>query len=214
MLDFTMLAFELSFRYRNPVVVLADGYLGQMTGKVVLPSALVKPGLPSWAVSGDGPHRNNLISSIYLSEADLEAHNEGLRQKYALMTAKEQRVDLFRCDDAQVLLVACNTPARMAKGAVQELRERGVLAGLFRPRTLWPFPIQPLLPLLDRALRIVVVEASDGQLEDELRLALSHAGVTGLLPIDHVRHMGGVLPSQHEIVDTTLSALDREGAPA
>jgi len=213
MLDYTMLAFELSFRYRNPVVLLADGYLGQMTGKVMLPSALVKPGVPSWAVSGDGPHRRNLISSIYLSEADLEAHNELLREKYDRMTASEQRVDMFRCDDAEVLLVACNTPARMAKGAVQELRERGVLAGLFRPQTLWPFPIQALLPLLDRAPRIMVVEASDGQLEDELRLALSHAGVMGLLPIEHVRHMGGVLPSQHEIVGRTLAALSL-GVPA
>jgi 2-oxoglutarate ferredoxin oxidoreductase subunit alpha/2-oxoisovalerate ferredoxin oxidoreductase alpha subunit len=200
MLDLTLLAFELAFRYRNPVVLLADGYLGQMTGKVVLPRALVRPGLPGWAVTGDAAHRRNLISSIYLAEADLEAHNLRLSAKYARIAEAEQRAELHRCEDAAVVLIACNTPARMAKGAVSALRAAGVRAGLFRPQTLWPFPVRSLLPLLERAERIVVVEASEGQLEDELRLALSHAGAGAGIPIDHVRRCGGVLPSQEEIV--------------
>jgi pyruvate/2-oxoacid:ferredoxin oxidoreductase alpha subunit/NAD-dependent dihydropyrimidine dehydrogenase PreA subunit len=201
MLDFTMLAFELSFRYRSPVVVLADGHLGQMTGKVTLPRELVRPGLPRWAVSGDAAHRGNLISSILLKETDQEAHNLGLVEKYARIADAEQRADLFCCDDAEVLLVACTTPARMAKGAVRALRAGGIAAGLFRPQTVWPFPIRQLLPLLERTRRIVVVEASAGQLEDELRLALSHAGVSGSIDIQHVRRLGGVLPSQREILD-------------
>jgi len=196
MLDLTMTAFELSFRYRNPVVLLADGYLGQMTGKVRLPAAAVRPGMPGWAVAGDAAHRRNLISSIKLSEADLESHNLHLLDKYRRIAEAEQRVDLFRCEDAELLLVACNTPARMAKGAVQELRRQGVRAGLFRPVTLWPFPIRALLALLDGVQRLVVVEASAGQLEDELRLALSHAGAGGGLPITSVRRYGGVLPSE------------------
>jgi pyruvate/2-oxoacid:ferredoxin oxidoreductase alpha subunit len=97
--------------------------------------------------------------------------------------------------------VACNTPSRMAKGAVQALREQGVKAGLFRPLTLWPFPIRLLEPLLGRARRLVVVEASHGQLEDELRLALSHAGLGRDLPIGYLRRYGGVLPSDQEIVE-------------
>jgi len=202
MLDLTMLSFDLSFLYRLPVVILGDGYLGQMTGKVCLPRTMVRPGLPGWAVSGDAAHRGNLISSIRLAEVDLEAHNAWLIEKYRLIAAAQQRADLFHCDDAEVLLVACNTPARMAKGAVNELRARGVKAGLFRPITLWPFPIRALLALLPRAKRLLVVEASDGQLEDELRLALSHAGVTGVLPIESVRHYGGVLPQQQEIVES------------
>jgi pyruvate/2-oxoacid:ferredoxin oxidoreductase alpha subunit/NAD-dependent dihydropyrimidine dehydrogenase PreA subunit len=201
MLDLTMLAFDLSFAYRNPVVILGDGYLGQVTGKVELPHSLVKPGLPSWAVWGDAGHRGNLVCSIYLSEPDLEAHNERLNAKYDRITRAEQRADLFLCDDAEVVLVACNTPARMAKGAVRDLRARGIRAGLFRPVTLWPFPIDALKPLADRARRFVVVEASAGQLEDELRLALSHAGVGGGVVLDSVRRMGGVLPGQHEIVE-------------
>jgi pyruvate/2-oxoacid:ferredoxin oxidoreductase alpha subunit len=216
MLDLTMLAFELSFRYRNPVVILCDGYLGQMTGKVTLPRRMVKPGLPDWAVWGDHAHRGNLLSSIQLEETDLEAHNQHLDRKYAAIAAAEQRADLFRCDDAEVVVVACNTPARMAKGAVETLRKGGVRAGLFRPQTLWPFPVALLAPLLRRAERIVVVEASSGQLEDELRLALSKAGLAAP-PIEHVRHQGGVLPQQAEIVEAILRApvaLRREGVPA
>ena len=199
MLDMTMRAFDLSFKYRNPVIVLGDGYLGQMTGRVVLPAAFVKPGLPAWAVWGDEAHRGNLISSIFLSEPDLEQHNLHLNAKYERMRA-EAMAELFLCDDADVVVVACNTPARMAKGAVQQLRNDGVKAGLFRPQTLWPFPIDALLPVLSHARRIVVVEASAGQLEDELRLALSHAGARGAPDIESVRHYGGILPQQDEIV--------------
>jgi pyruvate/2-oxoacid:ferredoxin oxidoreductase alpha subunit/NAD-dependent dihydropyrimidine dehydrogenase PreA subunit len=205
MLDVTMLAFELTFKYRNPVVVLGDGYLGQMTGKVALPKDLVKPGLPSWAVWGDAAHRGNLICSIFLSEPDLEAHNQHLNEKYETMTEREQRADPFLCDDAEVVLVACNTPSQMAKGAVRELRARGIRAGLFRPITLWPFPIDALRPIARRARRFVVVEASAGQLEDELRLALSHAGVGQTVVIDSVRRMGGILPGQREIVERVVA---------
>ena len=209
MLDFTQLAFALAFEYRNPVMIAADGYLGQMTGKVILPAAAVKPGLPAWAVFGDAAHRGNLINSIYLAEADLEAHNRHLQAKYLKMIKAEQRADLYRCGDADVLLVACNTPARMAKGAVRALRDEGIAAGLFRPQTLWPFPIKALKPLLAEIRQMVVVEASDGQLEDELRLALSHAGVGEGIDIRHVRRMGGVLPSQGEIVAGVRTALKR-----
>jgi len=204
MLDFTMLAFELSFHYRLPAVLLGDGYLGQVTGRVELPRAMVKPGLPAWAVSGDAAHRGNLISSISLTEADLEVRNRRLIEKYDAIAAAEQRAERFCCDDAELLLVACNTPARMAKGAVRALRERGLKAGLLRPQTLWPFPIDALIdalgPLAGRVRRIVVVEASHGQLEDELRLALSHAGVAPPR-IQHVRRYGGVLPQVQEIVE-------------
>jgi pyruvate/2-oxoacid:ferredoxin oxidoreductase alpha subunit/NAD-dependent dihydropyrimidine dehydrogenase PreA subunit len=205
MLDLTMLAFDLAFRYRNPVVVLGDGYLGQISGKVRLPTEMVVPGVPEWAVFGDRSHRANLICSINLEEDDLERDNARLNDKYARMSEQEQRYDLYRCRDAEVLLVACNTPARLAKGAVRELRERGVTAGLFRPITVWPFPIVGLRALLGGARRLVVVEASAGQLEDEMRLALSHEGIDRPPPISHVRRSGGNLPSQDEIVEHVLS---------
>jgi pyruvate/2-oxoacid:ferredoxin oxidoreductase alpha subunit/NAD-dependent dihydropyrimidine dehydrogenase PreA subunit len=200
MLDVTMLAFDLSFKYRNPVVILGDGYLGQMTGKVSLPRAMVRPGIPDWAVYGDAMHRRNINTSIYLSEPDLEAHNLKLIAKYERMAAEEQRADAFFCDDAEVLIVACNTPARMAKGAVEVLRAEGIRAGLFRPITLWPFPIDALRKPLESAKRLIVVEASNGQLEDELRLALSHAGIRNHPEIESVRRLGGILPQLDDVV--------------
>lgn len=206
MLNLTMQAFDLAFKYRNPVIILGDGYLGQMTGPVKLPEKMVKPGLPDWAVWGDEMHRQNLISSIQLSEVDLEVHNVMLNKKYAQIIENEQRSASFMCDDAEVLLVACNTPSQMAKGAVQVLRRQGVKAGLFRPVTVWPFPINDLLPLVKKAKRIVVVEASNGQLEDEMRLALGHAGVHELPAIESIRRFGGVLPQMNEIVEKINAA--------
>jgi pyruvate/2-oxoacid:ferredoxin oxidoreductase alpha subunit/NAD-dependent dihydropyrimidine dehydrogenase PreA subunit len=203
MLDLTMLAFELSFKYRNPVVILGDGYLGQMTGKVQLPETMIKPGLPKWAVYGDAMHRGNLISSIFLTESDLEKHNEHLVAKYDAMKV-EARAESFLCDDAEVVLIACNTPARTTKGAVQDLRHQGIKAGLFRPITLWPFPVEELKAAIQGADRIVVVEASAGQLENEVRLALSKAGVREFPELESVRRMGGVLPQQSEIMARVL----------
>ncbi len=205
MLDLTRDAFALSFRYRNPVIVLGDGYLGQMTGMVRLPATMTRPGLPAWAVWGDKAHRHNLISSISLSETDLEAHNQHLNRKYAAIATCEQRVDCHRCGDAEVLVVACNTPARMAKGAVEAARAQGIRAGLFRPVTLWPFPIQALAELLPEVRQIVVVEAGPGQLEDELRLALSYANLPPP-PLTSVRRSGGILPSEAEILQGILAA--------
>jgi pyruvate/2-oxoacid:ferredoxin oxidoreductase alpha subunit/NAD-dependent dihydropyrimidine dehydrogenase PreA subunit len=205
MLDYTILAFELTQKYRNPVVVLADGYLGQMTGKVQLPDYMVKPGIPKWAVYGDLGHRGNLITSIQLLESDLEAFNAHLQEKFEAIKV-EARAESYMTDDADVVLVACNTPARAAKGAVRTLREAGVKAGLFRPVTMWPFPVEALKALLPHAKRIVVVEANaGGQIEDELRLAMSLAGVEKLPPLSHVRRFGGNLPQQSEIVDHVRS---------
>jgi pyruvate/2-oxoacid:ferredoxin oxidoreductase alpha subunit/NAD-dependent dihydropyrimidine dehydrogenase PreA subunit len=204
MLDLTMLAFDLAFEYRNPVIIVGDGYLGQVTSRVTLPDTMVEPGLPSWAVYGDAAHRGNLISSIYLDERDLEAHNGRINDKYERIAEREQRADCYQCDDAEWLIIACNTPARMAKGAVRDLRARGVRTGLFRPVTLWPFPITRLAPLAARIRGLVVVEAGAGQLEDEVRLAMSHAGIAPP-PISHVRRYGGVLPSQREIVEAVVA---------
>lgn len=204
MLDLTMLAFELTFKYRNPVIIVGDGYMGQMTGRVDLPKTMIKPGIPDWAVYGDEMHRGNLVCSIQLSETDLELHNIHINKKYRQMIQNEQRADLYHCDDAEIILVACNTPARMAKGAVQELRKQGMKVGLFRPVTLWPFPIDLMKPVLSHTKQIITVEAGNGQLEDELRLAISQQGLE-CPAIDHVRHFGGVLPQLKEIIEKTIS---------
>ena len=174
-----------------------------MTGKVQLPDTMIKPGIPKWAVYGDAMHRKNVITSIFLTESDLEAHNIHLNAKYEAMKV-EARSESYLCDDAEVVLIACNTPARTAKGAVQELRHQGIKAGLFRPVTLWPFPVEELKAAIHGAQRLVVVEASAGQLEDEIRLALSKAGIHQFPDIESVRRMGGVLPQQSEIMTRVL----------
>lgn len=199
MLDLTRLAFTIAFHYRHPVIVLADGYLGQMTGRITLPSSMVQPTLPEWAVWGDAAHRRNLITSFYLSEPDLESRNRLLNEKYARM-AVEARAEVLEGSDAEILLVAANSLAQTVRGVVKTLRKTGKKVGLFRPITLWPFPVEHLLPLLPRVSRLVVVEASPGQLEDEIRLALSHAGVP-CPPITAVRRYGGVLPTADAIRD-------------
>jgi len=204
MLDLTMDAFRLAFEYRNPVVVLADGYLGQMTGRVTLPSHMVEAGRPSWAVWGDRDHRGNLISSILLDERDQEIHNEHLVDKFQRMTAREQRAKRHGDPGAKILVMACNTPARMAKGAVETLRREGLPLALFQPVTLWPFPIDALRDEWDHLSDLLVVEASNGQLEDELRLALHHADLSGVR-LHSLRHMGGVLPTEVEIIEKIRS---------
>ncbi len=214
MLDFTMLAFELAFSYRTPVIVLADGHLGQMSGRVTLPGSQVRPGMPAWAVCGDAGHRRNVLSSIHLRESDQEAHNLRLIEKYQRITAAEQRAAYYRCRDAATLLVACNTPAQTARAAVETLRAEGLPVGLFRPQTLWPFPVRALLPLFEKVRSIVVVEASDGQLEDELRLALSHARAEAGVEIHHLRRHGGILPSSGEIVDAVRAISSRRAVAA
>ncbi|HEX9729091.1 MAG TPA: 3-methyl-2-oxobutanoate dehydrogenase subunit beta [Gemmatimonadales bacterium] len=204
MLDLTREAFDLAFRYRNPVIIAGDGDLGQVSGRVTLPATTTVPGIPAWAVYGDRGHRRNLHTSILLHEPDLEKHNVHLNAKYDTIAAHEQRADLYECADAEWLIVACNTPARVAKGAVRMLRARGVPVGLFRPVTLWPFPIDALRPLLERARGLLVVEAGPGQLEDELRLALSHADLR-TPRLARVRHFGGVLPQQREVIDAVIA---------
>jgi pyruvate/2-oxoacid:ferredoxin oxidoreductase alpha subunit/NAD-dependent dihydropyrimidine dehydrogenase PreA subunit len=209
MLDYAILAFDLTLKYRNPVIILADGYLGQMTGKVQLPDYMVKPGIPAWAVYGDLNHRANLISSIQLQELDLEKFNAHLEDKYQSMKV-EARAESYMTGDAEILLVAGNTPARAAKGAVKSLRDLGIKVGLFRPITIWPFPVQQLQSLLPQTRSIVVVEANaGGQIMDELRLSMSQAGVEKLPPLTYVRRFGGMLPQQTEIVDHVQSTLAR-----
>jgi len=207
MLDLTLLAFELTYKYRNPVMVMADGYLGQMTGKVQLPATMTQPGLPAWSVWGDREHRGNLHTSVFLDEPTLEALNIELNAKYEAMKA-EARAESFMAEDAEVLVVACNTPARASKGAAQKLRDQGYRVGLFRPITIWPFPIEQLKALLPGVKHLVVVEASAGQIEDEMRLAMSHAGITPP-PISSINHYGGILPQESEVVGHVHTLMGR-----
>jgi pyruvate/2-oxoacid:ferredoxin oxidoreductase alpha subunit len=133
-----------------------------------------------------------------------------LNDKYRQMIENESRCETFMAEDAEVLIIATNTPARASKGAVQDLRNQGIKAGLFRPITVWPFPVKQLIKELPHVQRLVMVEASNGQLEDEVRLALSQAGYQNLPIISSVRHFGGILPQQAEVVAHIQASLVKE----
>jgi 2-oxoisovalerate ferredoxin oxidoreductase alpha subunit len=173
MCDMTILAFELADRYRTPVAVLADGVIGQMMEAVKFPKPCDTSPAKPWAVRGDAATRPNCHTSIYLDFEELEAHNRKLIMKYAEIEAREQRWQGLMLDDAEVVIVAYGVTSREAKSVCEDLRAGGIKAGLFRPKTLWPFPKEGLCEIAERVPRIFVAELSMGMLIDDVRLALN-----------------------------------------
>src|SRR6202008_4656536 len=144
MADLTMLAFELADRYRNPAVVLTDGFVGQMMEPLELEAREIKQPAKPWAVRGNAGTRKNFISSIYLEPDELEAHVRKLDDKYKRAAEVETRHELYNAEDAEVLLVGYGITSRVLRSVVDMVRKEGVHAGLFRPITLWPFPVEAL----------------------------------------------------------------------
>jgi pyruvate/2-oxoacid:ferredoxin oxidoreductase alpha subunit len=195
MFDLTWRAFQLADNYRNPVVVLADGYIGQMMEAVEIPSDVVRPPEKPWAVDGTARTRKNLISSIYLQPDQLEAHVQKLAAKYRLAEQREVRAEHWRTDDAEVVLVGYGIVARVLKAVVEQARAQGLAVGLLRPITLYPFPGADLRRLARRAQLFIVVELSTGQLIDDVRLALA-----GRAPVEFYGRAGGNVPSAEEVL--------------
>ncbi len=197
MCDLTMEAFELADRYRNPVVVLADGLIGQMKEPVQLPHAVKDlPDKTSWATEGTAETRANLISSIKLEAEELEDHIRDLHEKYKRIEENEIRWQEYRTEDADMLLVGYGVVSRVLQGVVDAVRERGIKAGLLRPITLWPFPNEALRALASRSRMALVVEMSTGQMVEDVRLAISD-----LVPVKFYGRAGGVVPSVEELVE-------------
>lgn len=194
MCDLTMLAFELADKYRNPAVILADGFLGQMMEPLELEAREIRIPEKAWAVKGTAETRKNLISSIYLEPDELEAHQRKLEAKYKLVARQETRHELYEADDAEVLLVGYGIVSRVLRSAVEQARAEGMRVGLFRPITLWPFPSGALAKAATRAHRVLVVELSNGQMLEDVRLA-----VNGKVPVDFYGRVGGNVPSVEEI---------------
>ena len=141
MCDLTIKAFELAEKYRNPVVVLADGVLGQMVEPLQFPEEAVKPSIDtSWAVCGNNETKNNLVTSIFLDFDQLEDFNYKLQDKYQKIKEKEVEFEEYQMDDADIILVSYGISSRIARSAVEKAREQGIKVGLFRPKTLFPFP--------------------------------------------------------------------------
>jgi 2-oxoisovalerate ferredoxin oxidoreductase alpha subunit len=204
MADLTTLAFDLADRYRNPVVVLADGFIGQMMEPVAFDPPRPVPPPPSWAVTGTAGTRRNLVSSIYLEPDMLERHIRKLEAKYAEAERREARVECWRTADAEFVLVGYGIVGRILKAVVEQARAHGIRAGLLRPLTLFPFPGSHLRELARTARAFGVVEMSTGQLRDDVRLALD-----GRAPVEFFSRVGGNAPSAEEV----LAFVQRTFAP-
>ena len=196
MCDLTRNAFEVADRFRNPVIVLADGFIGQMMEPVEFPGEVSPQVRHDWAVRGDAETRKNLISSIHLAHEELERHNRKLMAKYDRAREELQESDGHLLDDADVVVVGYGIVARVLRSAVELARERGIRAGLFRPITLWPFPERALRDLVGRVRSFLTVELSDGQMVEDVRLA-----VGGQRPVGFHGRQGGMVPTPEEIVD-------------
>lgn len=194
MADLTVLAFELADRYRNPAVILADGFIGQMMEPLDLEYREIEIPERPWAVKGTPETQKNVVNSIFLENDDLEAHIRKLEAKYIRASHLECRSETFQTDDAEVLLVGYGIASRVLHSAVEMARREGLKAGLFRPITLWPFPKQALLDAAQKASRILVVELSNGQMVEDVRLT-----VNGMIPVDFYGRAGGNAPSVEEV---------------
>jgi 2-oxoglutarate ferredoxin oxidoreductase subunit alpha len=199
--DVMGLAFATAERYRLPVVVAADGILGQMMEPVVLPDPVEPPPPPAWATTGTGGERR-LINSIYLQPEHLEQHVQRLMATYEEIRAKEQRWESYRADDADLILIAFGTTARIARSAVDRVRANGIRAGLIRPITLWPFPVRAF----DRTpRRWLVVEMNSGMMVEDVRLATGDRA-----PVDVYGRLGGMVPTPAEVAKVIEAVAVRE----
>lgn len=194
MADLTMLAFDLADKYRNPAVVMADGFIGQMMEPVDLKEHEIAALKKLWAVEGTSETRNNLICSIYLEPDDLEEHQRRMEAKYIRCAQEEQRWETYLTEDAEILVVGFGIVSRVLRSAVEQARREGVRAGLFRPITLWPFPSQALAEAASRVEKVLVVELSNGQMVEDVRLA-----VNGRVPVEFYARVGGNVPSIEEV---------------
>jgi len=195
MADLTAWAFDLADEYRNPVLVLTDGYIGQMMEPVEFARPRAVPPPPDWAVTGTAATRPNLIASIHLEPDAMERHVRKLEAKYLQARQHVTRAENWRTDDADIVLVGYGIVGRVLKAVVEQARARGMAAGLLRPITLYPFPEEQMRDLSRRAKAFVVVEMSTGQLVDDVRLALE-----GRRPVEFFSRVGGNVPSAEEVL--------------
>lgn len=203
MYDFLITAFDLAERYRNPAMILTDGAIGQMMEKVVLSKQRprrteeeINKAFP-WATTGRSGDNRRIITSLELDPAKQEQVNLNLQKKYAEVEEKEVRFEKVQCDDADYVLVAYGTSARLCQQTVKMAREKGIKLGLLRPITLWPFPKKEIASLIDQGVKgFLSVEMSAGQMIEDVQLAAA-----GKVPAAHFGRFGGMIPSPEEILE-------------
>ena len=208
MADFVGLAFELAFKYRNPAMILADGVIGQMMEKVVLPKPRPRRTEEEiiaqcpWATTGRKGRKPNIITSLELDPAVMEQRNLHLQAKYAEITAHETRYEEIDCEDAEYLIVAFGSCARIAQKSMEHAREEGIKVGLFRPITLWPFPGEALKERARQMKGILVVELNSGQMIEDVKLS-----VECRIPVEHFGRLGGIVPDPDEVIESLKEKL-------
>ncbi|MDR1781510.1 MAG: 3-methyl-2-oxobutanoate dehydrogenase subunit VorB [Bacilli bacterium] len=203
--DLVQKAFDKADEYRNPVIILADGVIGQMMEPAEIKdndnSANYKK---DWAVTGkEGSH--NILRSLYLDPHELNIHNKNLTKKYEKIEANEIMFETAFIDDADIMIVAYGTTSRIARSAIREAREKGIKVGLFRPITLWPFPLKELKEAAKNTKNVVVAEMSSGQMIYDVKLALE-----GSKPVSFVGEAGGIIPTTKQILEAIELASKEE----
>ena len=194
--DLTMDAFDLADKYRTPVMILADGMMGQMMEPVIFKKPKPRQYPEKFMLRGAGGGKSKFIRGLLLDPVDSEAHNWKLARKYAVISEKETRCEEHRLDDAKLVIVAYGTAARIAKGAIKRLRSHDMKIGLFRPITLWPFPEMRLRTLSAKVKNFLVFEMSTGQMLEDVRLALQ-----GYADIEFHGRPGGAVPTPAELAN-------------
>ncbi|MBT8298540.1 MAG: 3-methyl-2-oxobutanoate dehydrogenase subunit VorB [Maribacter sp.] len=214
MADFVADAFDIAFKYRAPVLILSDGLIGQMMEKVEFKDQkermsdkdiIEKYG--SWATTGKKGRERNIITSLDLQPEKMEVRVQGLQKKYEQMENEDLRYEKILCDDAEYLIVAYGSSARIAQKAIQLGREKGIKVGLLRPITLFPFPKQQLLKLADQVKGILSVELSTGQMVEDVNLSVQHK-----VPVSHFGRTGGIIHTPEEILEALEQNSIKDGS--
>ncbi|MBN1426375.1 3-methyl-2-oxobutanoate dehydrogenase subunit VorB [Candidatus Fermentibacteria bacterium] len=203
MCDLTMHAFDLADRYRTPVVVMADGFVGQMMEPVEFPAPVVDLPPKPWATAGTPETYKNLITSIDLEPDDLERHINHLYAKYAEIEANEVRYEEYMVDDADLVCIGFGVVSRILQSGIERVRAEGKKVGLLRPITLWPFPEKRLARLADEGKKLLVMEMNKGMMVDDVRLAVQHR-----VPVGFYGRVGGNVPSGREVYDQIMLHLE------
>ncbi len=203
--DMTYLAFDMADKYRMPVMILSDGLLGQMMEPVVFPTVEVKIPDKPWACTGHQNKRpHNIVNSLYLQPDMLERSVDERFKRYEMVKQECSMAESCLCEDADIVVCAFGATARISKSAVNAARSKGVRAGLFRPQTLFPFPVELLNKACGNAKSVLSVEMNKGQMVDDIRLALNCR-----LPVDFFGRHGGVIPSVKEVASRIENISER-----
>ena len=205
-IDIFSFAFDKAEKYRVPVLFLADGIMAQMMEPVEMPEMVdfkVDPEKKPWAATGwkpgDDPAKRAVINSLYINTEDLTIHNNNLQATYREIEKNEVMYEAYMCEDADYVITAFGTVARIAKSAINELRAQGIKVGLFRPITVWPFPYKELAEAAKNAKALLDVEANEGQMLQDVKLAIN-----GAKPVEYFGHCGSLMPTTDEIVAKIL----------